>query len=302
MPDLWVPDRRFKAIVIASPKTGKTGAIAALVNAGYRVILAAFDPGYDILLNLIDPAQAHNLIILPFEDRRGFQGKDSKMTVAHLGDPVAFAKFVAFLNDGKARQAECQGGEIVDLGPSETWGYDTFLVVDNLSGVSKAAFARLLNQIGRTRMTKARRDWGLAQDEVDDVLIQLASSFYRYHLVLLAHWLVQGPREFEDEDRNHPDKTDYNNELREREKDLIPTKQVPKSIGRALSRDLIQHFPTCVWAEIDDSGNRIFNLHPTAVRDSGVPVRPGVLPKTLPIETGLLSIFRAVTGAPQEVK
>jgi hypothetical protein len=139
----------------------------------------------------------------------------------------------------------------------------------------------------------------LAQDEVDDILVQLASSYYRYHLVVLAHWNIQGPREFEDEDKKNPEKTEYNNEIREREKDLIPTKQVPASIGRVLSRNLCQHFPTCVWAEVTDEGQRIFNLSPTAVRDSGVPVRPGTLPATLPVESGLLSIFRAVTGAPE---
>jgi hypothetical protein len=294
----WVPDLRFKAIIIASPKTGKTGAIAALVNAGYRVILAAFDPGYTVLLNLIEPDKLHNLIILPFEDRRGFQEGSKTMTVGHLGTPEAFGKFVAFLNDGKARQAACQGGEVIDLGPSENWGKDTFLVVDNLSSVSDTAMGRLLSMVGLDRVRRRRKDWGLSADEVDNVLIQMASSFFQYHLIVLAHWKIQGPREWEDEDKRNPDKTDYTNELREAEKDLIPTKQVPKSIGRILSQDLIRHFDTCVWAEIDDQGRRIFNLEATPARDSGVPVRPGVLPKTLPIETGLLSIFRAVTGAP----
>jgi hypothetical protein len=298
MSEIWLPNRRFKAIVIAAPKTGKTGSIAALVNAGYRVIVAAFDPGYDILLNSVEPEFADNLIILPFEDARGFQGKDSKMTVGHMGAPLAFAKFVSFLNDGKARRAACQGGEVIDLGPSDGWGTDTFLIVDNLTSLSKAAFARLLHMQGLNRQSRRRRDWMLAQDEVDDILIQLASSFYTYHLVVLAHWTIQGPREFEDEDKKNPDKTEYNNEIKEREKDLIPTKQVPASIGRVLSRNLCQHFPCCVWAEVTEQGKRIFNLQPTNVRDSGVPVRQGTLPATLPIETGLHSIFRAVTGAP----
>lgn len=298
MSDLWTPTQRFKAILVAAPKVGKTGSIAALINAGYRVVVAAFDPGYDILLSLVDPAHRDNLTILPFEDRRGFTTATSKMTVGMVGDPVAFPKFVEFLNTGKARRAACQGGDIIDLGASDTWGTDTFLVIDNLSSLSKAAFARLLKMQGVDKQSRRRRDWGLAADEVDDILIQLASSFYRYHLIVLAHWYVQGPREWEDEDKVHKDKTDYNNELRQREEKLIPTKQVPVSIGRTLSRNLLQHFPTVCWAEIDAMDRRIFNLSPSASRDSGVPVRPGTLPKTLPIETGLLTIFNAVTGGP----
>jgi len=297
----WMPDRRFKALVVAAPKTGKTGSIAALVNEGsYRVILAAFDPGYEVLLNFVDPDKQDRLLILPFEDRLGFQGPASKITVGQVGTATAFAKFAQFLNDGKARRAKCQGGEIVDLGPSDQWGYDTILVVDNMTSLADCAMARLLGQLGLDRQRRRRKDWGLAGDEVDSVLIQMASSFYSYHLIILAHWKVQGPREWEDEDKNNPDKTDYNNEIREAEKDLVPTKQVPISIGRKLSANLIRHFPTVLWAEVDDRGQRVFDLAPSAVRDSGVPVRPGILPPKLPIETGLLTIFEAVTGKPQD--
>lgn len=293
---MWMPTRRFKSLVVAAPKTGKTGSVASLANAGYRVIVAAFDPGYECLLNFVEPQKQSNLVILPFEDRKGFQGKDSKIAIGNVGRPVAFAKFAQFLNDGRARLAPCQGSEIVELGPSDTWGLDTILVVDNLTSLSDCAMDHLLALQGRDRQTRRRRDWGLAADEVDNLLIQMASSFFNYHLVILAHWKVQGPREFEDEDRQNPDKADYNNEIRALEKDLIPTKQVPMSVGRKLSSNLIRHFPTVLWAEINDDGKRIFNLSPSAVRDSGVPVPPGRLPKTLHIETGLLNVFEAVTG------
>lgn len=296
--DLWIPDRRFKAILVAAPKTGKTGSIAALVNAGYRVILAAFDPGYDILLNMIEPEKLQNLIILPFEDPKGFQDTGS-ITVGNDGEPVAFAKFAQFLNTGRARTAKCQGAEVVELGHSETWGYDTFLALDNITSVSGTAMDRYLAQIGSNRLRMRRKDWGLSASEVDQVLIQMTSDFYRYHFIALAHWKVQGPREWEDEDKKNPEKTDYNNELRQAEKELIPTKMVPRSIGRGLSENLVSHFPTAVWAEVTDDGDRIFNLKPTSVRDSGVPVRPGRLPDVLPIDTGLLTIFEAVTGKPQ---
>lgn len=298
MAELWIPERRWKGIIVAAPKTGKTGSIACLANAGYRVIVAAFDAGYDILLNLVEPECQKNLIILPYEDRKGFKGASSKMAVGSIGTPSAYPKFAQFLNDGRARLALCQGGEVVELGASDTWGYDTFLVVDNLTSLARCAMDYLLSLQGRDRLGMRRRDWKIVADDVDDLLIQMTQSAYRYHIAVLAHWTVQGPREFEDEDKNNPDKTDYNNEIRQMEKDLIPTKQVPVSIGRKLSGNLIQHFPSALWCEINDRGERIFNLEPTAVRDSGVPVRPGTLPKTLPIETGLLQIFRAVTGAP----
>jgi hypothetical protein len=298
--------QRFKAMIVAPPKTGKTGSIVPLVNDGrFRVILAAFDPGYDVLLNLIEPEAHSRLTILPFEDRRGnLLGLGDKGAAAHgiKGEPLAFVKFVNFLNDGKARLAKCQGGELVDLGPSDAWGSDTILVVDNLTSLSGTIMARALHARGANIATRIRRDWMLAQDEADSVLIQMSSSAYAYHLIVLAHYNIQGPREFEDESRNdHAGKADYNNELKKREADLIPTKMVPTSIGRALSRNLTRHFPAVCWCCIDPQGRRIFDLKPVAHRDSGVPVRPGALPEILPIENGLLTIFNAVTVGGNEV-
>lgn len=293
---MWMPERRFKGLVVAAPKTGKTGSVAALANAGYRVVVAAFDPGYEVLLNFVTPDCHKNIIILPFEDQKGFQGKDSKIVVGNKSKPTAYAKFAQFLNDGRARLAKCQGGEVVELGASETWGYDTILVVDNLTSMCRCARDYLLALQGRDRQSMRRRDWLLGADDITDVLIQMASSFYTYHLVVLAHWKVQGPREFEDDDGKNPGKSDYNNELKEMAKDLTPTKQVPVSLGRQLCDNISQHFPTVVWGCVDDNGKRVFDLSPSAVRDSGVPVPPGRLPKVLPIETGLLSIFEAVCG------
>ena len=299
--DLWIPTRRAKILIVGPPKIGKTGSIVPLVNAGYRVIVAAFDPGYDVLLNYIDEDKQKNLILLPFEDRRGALlelGRAGPAAHGTVGEPLAFMKYVNFLNDGKARTAKCQGSELVDLGNSNTWGLDTFHVVDNLTSLSKAVMARRLFAEGRNLSTRGKRDFGLAQAEADSVLMQLASSEYEYHLVCLAHVGVQGPREFEDEDKKHPGKADYNNELKKREADLIPTKFYPKSIGRVLSRDLSEHFPTVIWAEKDQTDARGFNLNPKAC-DSGIPVRPGTLPDWLPIETGLLTIFNALTGKPR---
>jgi hypothetical protein len=302
MTDLWIPTRRAKILIVAPPKTGKTGSIVPLVNAGYRVIVAAFDPGYDVLLNFVDEDRQKNLILLPFEDRRGaLLELGGRGPTAHgtIGEPLAFLKFVNFLNDGMARTAKCQGAELVELGSSETWGLDTILVVDNLTSLSKAVMARALHAQGRNLANRVRRDWMLAQDEADSVLMQLASSAYEYHLLCLAHVGVQGPREFEDEDKRTPGKADYNNEIKKLEKDIIPTKNVPLSIGRALSRNLTQHFPNVIWAEINSNDARGFDLKPCSSRDSGVAVKPGTLPDWLPIETGLLSIFNAVTGKPK---
>ena len=305
MEELWIPTDRAVIMEVGPPKIGKTGSVVPLVNAGYRVIVAAFDPGYAVLRNYVDEDKQKNLILLPFEDRRGILiglGDEQKHKLGHgtKGEPLAFIKFGNFLNDGKARTAKCQGGELVDFGDSEFWGPETILVVDNLTSLTKAIMARCLFAEGRNTHSLGKRDWGLAQAEADSVLMQMASSTYTYNLIVLAHIGIHGPEAFEDETKSdHSGKSDFNNELRRRQAALIPTKLVPKSLGRALSRDLSQHFPTVIWAEKNQNGERGFNLRPTVACDYGMPVKAGILPDWLPIETGLHSIFNAVTGKPR---
>lgn len=290
---------RFRGAFIAPPKTGKTGAIAALVNSGrFRVIYCAFDPGWDMLLQYVEPEHMHNLLIFPFEDKRHMADPDERgvMSVKVLGEPKAYLRFLNLLETGTGRLCRQQGGEVIELGDPELWDDHTIVVVDNMTPLSKAANERYLYLAHKTATNRRRKDWGLVQDDIDAQLMMMVSSRFSYHVILLAHWKIQGPQEPMDDDKSNQDKVDFVNELREREAELIPTKMVPRAIGRVLSETLLQHYTSVFWGETDANGKRIINLRPSAGRDSGVPVRPGTLPDTLPIETGLLTIFEAVTG------
>lgn len=279
---------RFRGLVVGKPKVGKTGSVAELANRGYRVIIAAFDPGADVIYQFVKPECRDNIIILPYQDRRSF-AEAGKLMVKTVGAD-AFGKFAILIDEGRARDIH---GNVHDFGPADTWDDKTVLVLDNLTSFSKAAYDAYLARAGNNRAGLRRKDWGLSAAEVDQMLIWLTGSYFKFHLVILAHWKVQGPQAW-DEDTDG-EKSDYNNELRQREKELIPTRMVPVSIGRQLSENLTYHFPTVVWVEVTDDGRRIFNLKPSSVKDVGVPVPVGRLADELPIETGLADILEAVT-------
>ena len=47
-------DQRVKALVCGEPGTGKTGALASLLNADYTVAILDFDNGLDILNSYVE--------------------------------------------------------------------------------------------------------------------------------------------------------------------------------------------------------------------------------------------------------
>lgn len=292
-------ERRLRILVVARPKTGKTSSLAALVNAGFRVILCDFDGNADPLFNLINPDKQQLLHVIPFEDKIGTSAISSSdhIGISWKGEPKAFFKFLRFLDGKAARKSD---GTMSDFGPAESWGPGTVLAVDSLTAAGRAAFRRYLQAIGRTEQSKRIKDWGVAANELESALEQLTASYYHCHVVVMAHVKMIGPKPLEEDDKSGQRQAniDYNNEVKQEQKNLVPTRLYPISIGATLCEHLAEHFPAVVRAEVTEDGKRIFDLTPTALMDTGVPASPAWLKKnkTLPIETGLLDILTAVTG------
>lgn len=290
--------RRMRLLVVARPKTGKTSSLVSLVNeGGFRLILCDFDGNADPLYNLIDEDKRHLLHVIPFEDNFGppSMAEGGSIGIKLKGDPKAFSKFLHFLDGKPTRDSQKR---MTDFGPAASWGPDTVLVVDSLTALGRACFRRYITAIGRNEQTKRIKDWGVAAGEAESALEMLTSSYYRCHVIVMAHVKMIGPKPLEEDDSKRQDKVDYNNELKKEEAELVPVRLYPIAIGRSLCEHLAEHFPGVVRAEVTNDGKRIFNLRPCPEMDTGLPASPKWLAanKTLPIEDGLMSMMTAVTG------
>jgi hypothetical protein len=117
----------------------------------------------------------------------------------------------------------------------------------------------------------------------------IANKRLPYHVVAITHLKLIGPREVEDQD------DDVTKDLKAQVADLVPFRLFPWALGKQLSPVIGGDMDTLILAESVEKANsvkRVLVTEPRASMDIKVPAKG--LPKELPIDTGLLTIFEAM--------
>lgn len=262
------------------PGSGKTGSLAALANAGYKLRVLDFDGNADPLLHFVDDRALPNVDIVTLEDEL----RSADKYVEPVGIPQAFNTALKMMKHWKYTDAD---GEEVDLGRSADWGSDTVVVLDSLSSMGDAAFYRAMKCANRNPHNMTRQLWGSAMADQDGFVRILRSANSRYHLVVLAHLKLVGPEDIEQND------DDLTKDLKEKVADVVPTKLFPWALGSKLSPRIGGRVPTLVMAE-QKGGARARRILSTAPRDDIDLKVPAKVAGELPIEDGLLTIFEAL--------
>lgn len=278
-------DQLFKGLLVGYPGTGKTGALACLANAGYNIRILDFDGNIEPLARYVRPEFRENVEIVALEDRL----KMGPRRVEPLGIPTAFATALKLLDNWKYKEGERE----VDFGPVTKWTSDDILVLDSLTGMGRAAFRRTIVLNGRTGDKLPRiQDWGAAMGDQEALIELLTSASVPCHVIVTAHLVMIGP------DIAEADDDEATKAVKERELKLVPTKLYPSALGRTLPPKIAEHFPITLMAEAKTSGNtikRVLSFAPRKEVDLKLPWAD-LLPPELPIEDGLLTVFRTMKG------
>lgn len=270
------------------PKGGKTGAIAALLNVGYKVRVLDFEGNYDVLLNYTKPAALANLDIATFQDKQMTDGSQAFDSDA-LPKDMAFAKALQQLKDWQTDDGK---GNKVSLGPAYKWGNDTVVVVDSTTALGKASFQRARRLKNKRPGDNDPQTYDLAVKEMDALLGWLWRKTNHFHVIVLVHWQMLGPdvpmsAKAEDEEIK-----DLKKQIATERAALLPTKLFPIGITKASSRNIHSGVPVLLEAKRIVNGTKVKRVLITETDeeiDLAFPV-PGA-PKELPIETGLATIF-----------
>lgn len=123
-----------KMILLGDPGSGKTGALASLVKAGYKLRILDFDANLDPLAQFVKreaPDKLHNIEYRTLTDKlkAGAQG------MVPDGIPTAYMEGVKMLDRWKYKSDE---GEEIDLGRPADFGPDCIVVLDSLTTFSQA--------------------------------------------------------------------------------------------------------------------------------------------------------------------
>lgn len=168
-----------KIIMVGNSGAGKTGALAALAKAGYKVNILDFDNGTEILYHMLkdDPKALDRVDIEKCQDSFKMGINKSIQWVTPL---TAFPNALKCLTEWPGQ------------GKPSDWGTDTVLVLDTLTFLGESIMRYVLaanNKLGVSTDPKAgasEPNWGSAIGLQEDFLAMLTSNL-KCHVIVMAH-------------------------------------------------------------------------------------------------------------------
>jgi len=270
-----------RLLLLGYPKAGKTGAIAALANAGRKVRYLDFDNNIDSLRQYTNKDSRKNIDRVPCLDRLDFK----KFGTGDIG--IDLTSFVSWPTMVAALEKWPSDGS----NPSE-WDNNNVLVFDSLTAMAQARWRATLKLNARR---DARMNYKLVQDQIADLLTLIRDNI-RCPVVVLAHIQIVGPDFHVDEDIediNLKEKILYK---KLQGAQIIDPYFGPVSVGQKGAQVLPSLFSGVALLHASDMGRFIYTT-PRNGFHLAVPV-PG-LDKELPISTGLATLINAWAPIPK---
>ncbi len=255
-----------KLLLTGDSGSGKSGALASLVCAGYKLRILDMDNGLDPLKTYVERDCPQNLGNVEFRTLR-----DSYKTTAAgpiVDRPRAFVEAMKMLDNWKYINDDGTG---TDLSKPSLWGPDCICVLDSLSFFSDAAFdwAQSMNP-----GAKDPRQWFYsAQQAVESALALLTSASFATNVIVTAH-------------------------VRYSTGDDGITKGYPNAVGSALGPTIPRYFNH--WAQcLNKAGKRTIQTAATAMFDLKN-TKPFTMDKSYDLSDGLAKFFAVLRDPPQQ--
>jgi hypothetical protein len=172
--DMAKSQSAVKLLLLGNSGVGKTGSIATLAKS-YRIMLADFEAGYDILLDktVLPTELRKNVFVKSFVDKR----------TGPRAVPVGGAKAILQFHDALMAWKE---GE-ANFGSIYTWTDKDVLVLDSLTFFSKAAELHAQSLSNRAGQPLQFQEYGAAQGIIEGILAMLYSDEVKCHVVVTGH-------------------------------------------------------------------------------------------------------------------
>jgi AAA domain-containing protein len=246
-----------KLLLIGEAGSGKTGSLASLVLAGYKLRILDFDNGLDALASVIKRSNSNLLANVEFETLR------DKYTTGPAGPivqgmPNAFTSAISLLSRWKTNST--------DLGVPAEWGPEVIVVLDSLTFCADAAYnwANALNPGAKDK----RQIYYTAQQAVENTLALLTGESFRANVIVISHIRYT----------DMPDGT---------------KRGYPTAVGSALGPTIPAYFNSTALCQSAAGGKRSIRTVSTAMIDLKNP-KSFEMAESLPIESALATFFKTV--------
>lgn len=161
-----------KMLIVGDSGVGKTGGLASLVDAGYKLRILDFENGLDPLAGHVkDRSKLSNVDYHTLKD--SFKISANSMMIDKA---PAFQQAMKLLNDWPG------------LGPVKDWSKEDVLVIDALSSMGRASLNMVLQANNHLAKNPEIQHWGTAMDNIEKVLGNITNPvLVPCHLIVLTH-------------------------------------------------------------------------------------------------------------------
>ncbi len=271
-------------LIVGDPGTGKTGSLASLPPAGYKLRILNFDrpDGLRPILKFMPAKFRSQVDYVNCADKI----KIGPKYVETVGPPKALNMATKLLDLGW-KYTDPNTGEKVDLGLVSDWGSKDVVVLDSLTSMGRASMRRTLSRNLRIGKNTRKTDWGQAIDIQDGFCEKLCSDDTPCNVVVISH-LTLLTLDDKDDDDDTPSQKPIN---------AFGSKRYPSALGNKLPQKIGQHFDVIVEARLVGSGLNVKRIL-TATPRLDLDLRASVvnLPKEFPLDVGLVRLFEQLKG------
>lgn len=277
-----IKSRPQRIMIVGFPGRAKTGALAALANAGFKLRILDFDGNLDPLFAFCTPEGLANIDAVHLGDKTKL---DPNGNLIADGIPSAFKRMGKMLDHWKYTDAD---GVEVDLGKSTEWGQDTIVVLDSLTSFGDNLMLRAAAALNARGVDD--RVYGYAQRDQDGMISKMTSPENRFHLIVISHLTMIGPKDIRKGD------SDIAQDIKRDMAEMMSTRYYPSAVGWKLPQFIGKHFPTIVQADVTPGGKLVLKTRPRSDLDLKVPALN--IDKELDIGDGMLKLFKALGSNP----
>lgn len=299
-----------KILLIGKSGAGKTGSLASLVAAGYRLRIIDTDKGVRPLRSLLtDGRYPYAKIVkdqgidlttavrfIPIDLKMKLRtittklpnGNSKTETLLAPVEAKAWAQILGMLDHWKEEDG-------TDLGPLSSWDTRDVLVIDSFSTLAKCVyyFSQSMNgRLGaRDQGYDYQRDIGEAQSQLTRLLELLYASSIPCNVIIITHitWVddsagvAQRPRVGEGQNA-----------------EIVMTQSdgYPSAIGRALSPQMGKYFNDSFTVRATGTGEAVRRTISTVPQEGVIAKNSVFLEREYPVSHGLATIFSAILGYP----
>lgn len=278
----------LRILIGGPPGSAKTGSVAALLNAGYKVRLLDFEGNYEPLLKFTKPEFLANLDIKTFQDKMVDSGEGYMDTD---GIPKAFTDALKTLKSGW-KTTDAEGAE-VDLGRMTEWGPDVVLVVDSMTALARITMSRSRKMMNKTPRNMSAAVWGAARDDLNSFIELLKAKSNKFHLVFIAHLQMVGPEVPMESSKEDSEIKDLKRDIALQRASFMDTRLYPIAVTRNQSTNIHSLFPIFLQSKrVVKKGEVSFYLSAEPVEELDLKFPMLDIKSRFPIETGLADVFQ----------